>query len=37
MKRFQSRNTRNSQSVWEIDNYVSDYTDVHSVFRKAQL
>lgn len=37
MNRFQSHDTPNSQQVWETENYVSDYTDAHSIFGIVQL
>ena len=37
MKRFQFHDTRNSHQVWQVANYVSDYTDVHSFFCMAQI
>ena len=33
MNHFQSHDAPNSQQVWQIQNYSSDYTDVHSFFR----
>ena len=37
MKHFQSHDTPNSQKVWQIENYVSDYTDGHYFFSNSSV